>query len=111
GLGASGSVELAGLNGHNGFTLHGESIRDAAGISVSGTADVNGGGFTDALIGAMSAHYGGPEEFGRAYVVFGGGSVGGSGSIELASLNGSDGFVLKGSYLRGETGGSVSGAG
>ncbi|MBE9076944.1 FG-GAP repeat protein, partial [Romeria aff. gracilis LEGE 07310] len=48
---------------------------------------------------------------GESYVVFGGSAVGNSGSLELSSLNGSNGFVLNGIDAGDLSGRSVSGAG
>jgi len=102
---------LLGLNGSDGFAIHGlsGSIRgvkgpDNLGVSVSGAGDVNGDGVDDLIIGATGTVSPG----GSAYVVFG--KAGPYNSVlDLSLLDGINGFVL-----RGETSGfgqAVSGAG
>ncbi len=77
---------------------------------MSGAGDVNGDGFDDLLIGALSADPNGTDS-GAAYVVFGGASVGSTGTIALGSLNGSKGFRLTGVAALNQAGRAVSGAG
>jgi hypothetical protein len=105
-VGAGGSIELAALDGTNGFVLRGLDIRDFLGSSVSGAGDVNGDGFDDLTVGAPFGGY-----TGRSFVVFGGAGVGAGGSVDLATLDGTDGFVLDGIDLEDKAGDSVSGAG
>ena len=52
GVGSSGNISLATLNGANGFKLDGENSNDISGISVSSTGDINGDNYADLLIGA-----------------------------------------------------------
>ena len=68
--GFSATVNLAGLDGSNGFQLSGEGAQDFSGYSVSGAGDVNGDGFDDLLIGAYAADPNGSGS-GASYVVFG----------------------------------------
>jgi FG-GAP repeat len=120
GVGSTGSIELAGLDGSNGFVLNGIDAGDNSGVSVSSAGDVNGDGIDDLIIGAPGA-YGATKadpsdpygllRAGESYVVFGGAGVGSSGSIDLADLNGSNGFVLNGIHRVGGSGFSVSSAG
>ena len=77
---------------------------------MSGAGDINGDGFDDILIGASSADPNGNYEAGESYVVFGAAS-GFSASLELSSLDGSNGFVLNGIDEDDFSGNSVSGAG
>ena len=77
---------------------------------MSGAGDINGDGFDDILIGASSADPNGNERAGDSYVVFGSAS-GFSASLELSSLDGSNGFVLNGIDEDDFSGNSVSGAG
>ena len=84
------SLELADLNGSNGFALNGINQYDGSGNSVSGAGDINGDGIDDLIVGAPGA-----DLAGQSYVVFG--SDGGfPASIELADLNGTNGFALNG---------------
>ena len=63
-------------------------------MSVSGIGDLNTDGVPDVLTGAYRADSTG-ELSGTSYVVFGGAGVGTSGSVELSTLSGADGFALK----------------
>lgn len=106
-----GSIELSDLDGANGFVLNGFSHLHVAGSSVSGAGDINGDGMDDLIIGAPGGSPIGESFAGESFVVFGGESVGISGTIELFALNGSDGFVLTGIDRDDYSGSSVSGAG
>ncbi len=106
GIGASGIVLLANLNGVNGFKLDG-NFADDSGYLVSNPGDINGDGKTDLLIGAYSGNNG----VGRVYAVLGGSGVGSKGLLPLSSLNGTNGFVLNGESINDYAGISVSGAG
>ena len=105
-VGGSGVLKLSSLNGKNGFKLDGEVVSDHSGYSVSAAEDINDDGVADLLVGAY-AHSGG----GRSYVVFGGTTVGGSGVLALANLNGKNGFKLNGEAADDWSGNSVSGLG
>jgi hypothetical protein len=69
--GFSPALDLSTLNGDNGLRIDGIDAFDAAGRSLS-SADVNGDGFSDLLIGASYGDPGGDNNAGEAYVVFGG---------------------------------------
>ncbi|ELS00028.1 integrin alpha, partial [Gloeocapsa sp. PCC 73106] len=108
GFGAS--FELSSLNGSNGFTINGINTADVSGISVSSGGDINGDGIDDLIIGAPLANPGNANYAGQSYVVFG--RVGGFGSsLNLSSLNGSNGFALNGINSGDWSGWSVSSAG
>jgi hypothetical protein len=87
GFGAS--LDLASLDGTNGFRLDGIGSYDQSGSSVAGAGDVNGDGFHDVIIGAPGARSGA----GESYVVFGRASGFGA-SVDLATLDGTNGFRL-----------------
>ncbi len=101
-------INLADLNGNNGFRLDGETVVDESGHSVSNAGDVNGDGFDDVIVGAPGADLGG-NDAGSSYVVFGRVS-GFAAALNLASLDGNNGFRLNGAYSGG-SGFSVSDAG
>ncbi|MXN67497.1 tandem-95 repeat protein [Stappia sp. GBMRC 2046] len=96
GIGAGGTIELSALNGSNGFVLNGAAAGDESGISVSSAGDVNGDGIDDLIVGARLADPSGRTNGGQSYIVFGGGDIGASGSINASSLNGTTGFRLNG---------------
>jgi Ca2+-binding RTX toxin-like protein len=101
--GFAAQLELADLDGSNGFALNGIDEYDLSGRSVSGAGDINGDGIDDLIIGADRADPNGIES-GQSYVVFGR-VEGFAAQLELADLDGSNGFALNGA------GTSVSGAG
>jgi hypothetical protein len=106
------SLDLATLDGTNGFRLTGIDGFDQSGGSVSSAGDVNGDGFADLIIGAGGAEgLGGPESEGESYVVFGKASWAGTPSLDLATLDGTNGFRLIGIDGNDFSGGSVSSAG
>ncbi len=96
-------INLAQLNGSNGFLIVGGT--SGLGISVSGAGDVNGDGIADLVVGDPFA-----DNAGAAYVIFGS-AAGFSASINVTSLNGANGFKLEGVTAQDDTGISVSGAG
>ncbi len=106
------SLDLATLDGTNGFRLIGIDEFDYSGRSVSSAGDVNGDGFDDLIVGAPHAESaGGADKEGESYVVFGKASWAGTPSLDLATLDGTNGFRLIGIDERDRSGGSVSSAG
>jgi len=103
-------LDLAALNGTNGFRLDGINVYDVSGISVASAGDVNGDGFDDLIVGAMWADPGGDSLAGESYVVFGKAS-GFSAALDFASLNGTTGFRLDGIDAGDYSGRSVASAG
>ena len=82
-------VNLASLDGDNGFVINGEDPGDLIAVSSSSAGDINGDGFDDLLIGAHTAE----GLAGKAYVVFGN-SSGLPSSFDLDTLDGTNGFAL-----------------
>ena len=111
GVGSTGTVELSSLDGSDGFVINGIDAGDESGGSVSGAGDINGDGVADLIIGANRADPNGNDDAGESYVVFGGVLTGSTGTVELSSLDGSDGFVINGIDGSDLSGISVSGAG
>jgi hypothetical protein len=102
--------DLSTLDGTNGFVIIGEAAYDHSGISVSSAGDINGDGIDDLIIGAFLANPNGNSNAGRSYVVFGS-AAGFPGSIDLSTLDGSNGFVINGAAAGEMSGVSVSAAG
>ena len=111
--GFAAEANLSILGGFNGFILYGENANDRSGYAVSSAGDVNGDGFDDIIVGAQDA-YGGTDLYsfysGISYVVFGK-ATGFTASLELSSLNGSNGFKLLGFRADDHSGEAVSYAG
>ena len=108
--GFSASLDLSTLDGTNGFRLDGIDVGDDSGFSVASAGDVNGDGFDDLIIGAPDAAPGGDDGAGETYVVFGH-SGAFSPSMNLSTLNGTNGFRLDGIDAGDLSGSSVSTAG
>ncbi len=95
-------LELGNLDGSNGFQLTGSYEGDQLGSSVSGAGDINGDGFDDVIVAQRSYS----QAPGLSYVVLGKAS-GFDATLNVATLNGSNGVILVGD----SAGYSVSGAG
>lgn len=99
-------LDLLTLDGTNGYVIDSAQVGDGAGALSSGAGDINHDGFPDIAIGA---HLGTPSvdrvRAGQTFLVYGGlahltqfdladGTQ--DGHCSLASLNGTDGFVING---------------
>ncbi|MBL8496473.1 MAG: FG-GAP repeat protein [Nitrosomonas sp.] len=103
------TLNLSSLDGSNGFRLNGENISDYSGSSVSNAGDVNGDGFDDLIIGAVSADFDGSNS-GSSYILFGKAS-GFEATMNLSDLDSNAGFRIDGAGTGDFSGSSVSGAG
>ncbi len=63
-------IDLAALDGRNGFKISGVAEGDVAGRSVSAAGDINGDGFDDLFVGANFRDPNG-NDWGEAYVIYG----------------------------------------
>ena len=98
------------LNGSNGFVLSGINNGDLFGTGVTNAGDINGDGHDDLAIGAPGSDPNNTFNAGAVYIVYG--KAGGfPANIDLASLNGSNGFVINGTTSFGEIGHIVRPAG
>ncbi|MCE3288063.1 MAG: hypothetical protein K0R83_75 [Caulobacter sp.] len=88
--GFAASMTLSNLDGIDGFRLVESQSLAFVGFSVSSAGDFNGDGYDEIIIGAPNRAFGG-----AAYVVYG--KAGGfDASINLADLDGTDGFRVEG---------------
>jgi hypothetical protein len=93
--GFAAALDLAALDGSNGFRIDGIDGNDRSGTSVALAGDVNGDGFDDVIVGAHFGDPGGDTDAGESYVVFG--KAGGfAAALDLATLDGSNGFRIDG---------------
>jgi hypothetical protein len=105
----SASIDLAALDGTDGFRMEGGAYSYAAN-SVSSAGDINGDGFADLIVGAFNGEPGGLEEAGFSHVVFG--HAGGFDAVlELEVLDGTNGFTLDGRAAGQDSGFSAASAG
>ena len=87
--GFDGELQLADIDGTNGFVINGLQQQHVLGSSVSGIGDINNDGIDDFAIGARGAN----NNSGAVYFIFGSDS-GFTLNINLNDLDGSNGFVL-----------------
>ncbi|GAB5409522.1 MAG: hypothetical protein BalsKO_18870 [Balneolaceae bacterium] len=92
--GISSEIDIATLDGTNGFALRGETLLGTAGESVA-SGDLNGDGISDMIIGSRTASPNSLSSAGETYVVFGKNTAY-SATIDLSTLNGTSGFKLSG---------------
>jgi hypothetical protein len=97
-----GVVALSGLDGTNGFRMDGPRL----GTGISGDGDVNGDGFADFVVGSPRDPVGSNSR-GVSYVVYGGAEQH-EASLDLATLNGSNGVRMDGAAADDRSGVSVS---
>jgi hypothetical protein len=107
------SMDLTALDGGNGLALVGIKSDDVSGWSVAPAGDVNGDGFDDVIIGApqLGSELGYGVSRGETYVVYGKADWSGMPRLDLAALDGSNGFTLLGKDIGDGTGLSASSAG
>nr|WP_325252265.1 VCBS domain-containing protein [Amylibacter sp.] len=103
-------VDLAALDGTNGFSMNGTAEGDSFGVSVSSAGDVNGDGIDDLLIGANGVDVGRQSDAGKTYVIFGS-ATGFAAHLDIEALDGTNGFGLEGAGYKNSSGLAVSSAG
>lgn len=101
--GSTGPIDLATLTTAQGFRIDGIAAGDRTGFSAAGIGDFNADGTPDIALGA----YGVDGERGAVHVVYGPGS----GTLDLANLDPTEGFRIDGAAPGSRTGYSVAAAG
>lgn len=85
-------INLADLNGTNGFRIDGISQTDWTGVSVDGAGDFNGDGYADLIIGDSHTNFSIKDDRpGNAYLVYGS-SSGFPTTLNLGTLDGTNGL-------------------
>ncbi|WP_353930743.1 DUF4114 domain-containing protein [Okeanomitos corallinicola TIOX110] len=105
------TIEVSTLNGINGFTIIGSTESEALGRAVSAAGDVNGDGIEDLIVGAPFADRNNKENIGSSYIIFGKRSFSSTPIIDPSTLNGNNGFTIRGLTTQDLLGYSVSNAG
>ncbi|MBE9060908.1 Ig-like domain-containing protein [cf. Phormidesmis sp. LEGE 11477] len=100
-LGQTGLLDVSQLDGSDGFVINGENDFSQFGNSVSSAGDLNSDGIADLLVGSVFSPFG--------YAVFGSDDIGQSGSLDIADLNGDNGFRFSEQFK--QAGKQVSGIG
>ncbi len=108
--GAWSTVDLATLDGTNGFRATGEVAGDYAGGAVTTISDLNGDGINDLVVAARLHDANGADAAGSIYVLFGKSAAFGA-SQPLGGLNGTNGFRINGESANDLAGVSVASAG
>lgn len=69
--GTDSTIDLANLDGSNGFVINGEEAGIAAGFSIAAAGDFNNDGVDDFIFGAPGASPNGEDQAGQAFLIFG----------------------------------------
>jgi FG-GAP repeat len=85
------------IPGTRGFKVSGALTGDGLGGLISGIGDINGDGFADMAISATGTDRAGATDVGAVYVIFGKASA--TADINIADLNGNNGFKLTANAL------------
>ena len=101
-----GVIDLASLDGNNGFAIPGIASGGLLGGAVGRAGDVNGDGISDIIVGAPFAE----NTSGVSYVIFG--HIGSfPASFDLTTLDGTNGFSITGANGEDQSGNAVACAG
>jgi len=103
-------LEVAALDGSDGFGMKGIHLDGDLGASVANAGDVNRDGIDDLLIGANHASPEGKTESGESYLIFGSRRPFPA-LLDLTTLDGRNGFAMRGANILDHSGYSVSSAG
>jgi gliding motility-associated-like protein len=100
-------VPLSIIDGNNGFKIEGKAAKDNLGFITKSAGDINGDGIPDIMIGAPGADFGGISDVGEIYVIFGGSGFSFD-SFDVSTLDGANGFVIRGVNANEKLGAMIS---
>ncbi len=103
--------ELSSLNGTNGFSIPGLATSSSLGVVVGKAGDINGDSLDDFYVGSPSVDIPGMDNAGATYIIFGKSSFGSAGTpaaLDLNTIQGTNGFVVRGSTASESFASSVS---
>ncbi|WP_343697041.1 HYR domain-containing protein [Flavobacterium sp.] len=103
-------VPVSVLNGANGFLVEGKVSEDDMGYTTKSAGDINHDGIPDIMIGAPGIDFGGVKNVGEIYVIFGGSGFSFK-TFDVTTLNGTNGFVIRGVSADEKLGSMLSSAG
>ncbi|MGB3403611.1 MAG: Ig-like domain-containing protein [Microcoleaceae cyanobacterium] len=104
------SINISTLDGNNGFQIDGVEIDSNLGIVAGSAGDINNDGINDLILSANGADPNGLTNAGETYIIFGN-SAGFPVNFDLNSLNGSNGFTIRGIDAEDRSGLPISTAG
>ena len=115
--GFAANIDVSSLDGNDGFSLGGIDAQDNLGTAIASAGDINGDGFDDLAVSAAGAGqtitnddgYSYSDRQGETFIVFGKNNF--SSNINLALLDGSDGFKIRGKAPSDRLGYDLSNAG
>ena len=105
-VGSNGVFELPELDGTNGFLARSISISNDLIKGAATTGDINNDNVDDLIMGVASVSSN-SYLAGQIYVLFGTDKIGSSGSVDLSTLDGSNGFVFESTDYKAESGYAV----
>lgn len=103
-------VSLGAIDGSNGFRIDGAAELDRSGFTAAPLGDFNGDGRDDVIVGSFGATPNGPDS-GASYVVFGRAGTPFPAVLDVADLDGTNGFRLEGAAAGDYSGAILSSAG
>ncbi|RUT71324.1 HYR domain-containing protein [Flavobacterium cupreum] len=103
-------VQKSIVDGSNGFSVNGKSGGEDLGKRVRSAGDINGDGIPDLMIAAPGADFGGISNVGEIYVIFGGSGFSFD-TFDVSTLNGTNGFIIRGVTEEEQLGSSLDSAG
>lgn len=98
------------LDGANGFSIEGKTNNDDLGYTTKSAGDINHDGIPDIMIGAPGVDFGGLEDVGEIYIIFGGSGFSFE-TFDISTLNGTNGFVIRGAVAHEKLGATLNPAG